>query len=37
MLRKALGVEQFAQAHASGQMLSLEDAVGRALSPALSA
>ena len=36
MLREALGVEQFAQAHAGGQTLSLEDAVGHALSPALS-
>ena len=30
-LKEALGVEQFAQAHASGQTLSLEDAVERGL------
>ena len=32
-LKEALGVEQFAQAHASGQTLSLEDAVGHACAP----
>jgi predicted ATPase/DNA-binding SARP family transcriptional activator len=36
ILKDALGVEQFAEAHASGEALSLEDAVERALSAALS-
>jgi tetratricopeptide (TPR) repeat protein len=36
-LRAALGAEQFAQAYASGEALSLEDAVERVLNAALSA